>query len=135
LALGTVAFPNRFGYSKSMQRNLDLIRDILLTIEQHPHGVAPELQIAQYTDEQVGYHCWLAIKAGLAQGHDVTSSGDKSPSAVIYSLTWEGHEFLDAARNEKAWAATKTKVKDVGGWTFDLVKQLLVEWLKSQAGL
>ena len=42
------------------------------------------------------YH--LMIEAGLATGTDVSAGGGTSPEAMLQSLTWEGHEFVEAAR-------------------------------------
>ena len=35
--------------------------------------------------------------------------------AYVRSLTWQGHEFLDNARNEEVWGKTKEIVKEKGG--------------------
>lgn len=50
--------------------------------------------------------------------------------AFIKRLTWEGHEFLDAARNDTTWRKAKDKfLKPAGAWTFSL----LLEFLKAEA--
>jgi hypothetical protein len=33
----------------------------------------------------------------------------------VSRLTWEGHEFLDAARDEKRWKKAMSTVKEKGG--------------------
>lgn len=49
-----------------MKREMDLVRQILLKIEQHEHGLAPrDLAIDGHTDEQVAYHVHLMGQAGL----------------------------------------------------------------------
>ena len=119
-----------------MKRDLDLIRQMLLAIENAPAGFAPELRIEGYADAQVGYHAYLLIDAGLARGADVTTHGSEGPEAIIQSLTWEGHEFIEAARDESRWK----KAKDIaaskgGGLTLDVMKALLISLAKSALGL
>lgn len=46
-----------------MQRDMELIRKILMVIEQAPTGYAPELEIEGYSSTQVGYHAYLLIDA------------------------------------------------------------------------
>lgn len=50
----------------------------------------------------------------------------------VRRLTWPGHEFLDAARNETLWTRTKGNLSNAGvSATFDLLKTLLVEGTKA----
>jgi len=50
-------------------------------------------------------------------------------------LTWAGHDFLDAARNERAWEFAKRSISKVGTVAFDVTKALLIQWAKQQLGL
>ena len=82
-----------------MRRDMDLVRNLALMIEDHPTGFAPRsLQINGYTEEQIGYHLYIMMEAGLIRGADVTTHGSASPQVLATSLTWAGHEFADAAR-------------------------------------
>jgi len=119
-----------------MKRDLDLIRKMLLAIEGAPSGYAPNLTFAGYTDEQVGYHAYLLIDAGLARGADITTHGSEGPEAIVQSLTWEGHEFIDAARDDSRWQKAKSIIAEKGGGiTLDLLKALLVSLTKTALGL
>lgn len=119
-----------------MKRDLDLIRKMLLAVEDGPSGYAPHLVFEGYTDEQVGYHAYLLMDAGLARGADVTSHSNNSPEAIVQSLTWEGHEFIDAARDDTRWQKAKSIVAEKGGGiTLDLLKALLVSLTKTALGL
>ena len=52
-----------------MQRDMDLVRAILLAVEAHPAGFAPDpLAIEGYTDEQIGYHATILKEAGMVEG-------------------------------------------------------------------
>lgn len=119
-----------------MKRDLDLIRKMLLTVEDAPTGFAPALKFDGFTDAQVGYHAFLLIDAGLAQGADITTHGSDGPKAMIRNLTWEGHEFADAARDESRWKKAKSMVAEKGGGiTLDVMKALLISLTKAALGL
>ncbi|WP_038162503.1 DUF2513 domain-containing protein [Verrucomicrobium sp. BvORR106] len=110
-----------------MKRDLDLIRLLLLLEET---GETPEA-MSGYTEDQVLYHVELAIEAGLLQGAVVHDESGRVIGATTEKLTWEGHDFLDAARNETVWKEVQGKVSKAGGaWTFEVVKALLVETVR-----
>ncbi len=118
-----------------MKRDLDLIRQILIRIEECPDPQGPgEIQIEGYSSEQISYHIKLLAGAGLIEAHDLSASGD------IYwlagGLTWQGHEFLDAARNDTVWNRTKDIIKEKGGSIpFTLVQEIVVMVAKTVFGL
>jgi hypothetical protein len=119
-----------------MKRDLELIRKMLLAIEESPSGWAPEYrgpsQFDGYTTAQVAYHAYLLIDAGLAQGRDVTQFDAEAPEGRITSLTWAGHEFIDAARDEGRWKKAMTTVAQKGGViTLDVLKQLLITYMRT----
>jgi len=123
-----------------MQRDMDLIRKLLLAVEQHEHGFAPrEIQIDGFTDEQLGYHSWLLGDAGLAEAIERTTRGSDSPEAVLRHLTWAGHEFLDAAKDDSTWERAKQRLASAGkglqNVTLDVLKALLVDVAKQELGL
>ena len=119
-----------------MKRDLELIRKMILAIEDAPFGYAPELSIDGYTPIQVGYHAYLLVDAGLARGHDVATMGSVGPDVLITSLTWAGHEFAEAARDEIRWKKAMGIVKEKSGTiTMDLLKQLLGSLMRGALGL
>jgi hypothetical protein len=118
-----------------MRRDWDLIRKIILAIEDAPSGWAPELSevtLDGYAKAQIGYHAWLLIDAGLAKGSDVTCSSSMAPEGMIMNLTWAGHEFAEAIRNDTWWKKAMDDVKEKGGnITIDILKQLLATIIKA----
>jgi hypothetical protein len=120
-----------------MKRDLDLIRKIVLSIEDSPSGWAPsELTIDGYTAAKVGYHQYLLCDAGLAKGEDASHMGSEAPEWMITSLTWEGHEFAEAARDERRWKKAMGTVAAKGGTiTLDVLKQLLIGYMRGTFGL
>jgi hypothetical protein len=118
-----------------MRRDMDLIRKMLLAIEADEHGFAPRIEIQGYTQEQINYHAVLLGEAGLAKVTEVTSMGSESPEAIIIRLTWAGHEFLDAARENNIWNQAKDKISKIGGATIPIWIAILTEIIKKQLGL
>ena len=120
-----------------MKRDIDLVRHILLAAEARDSAYVNEtLQIDGYTDEQVDYHVYLMWQAGLVEASDTSASESTSPSAILHNLTWNGHDFLDAAKSSTVWEKAKEKAKSMGGsLAFDLLKELLVATARSQLEL
>jgi hypothetical protein len=107
-----------------MKRDMDLIRLLLLEVES---GEKPEA-MDHYTEEQILYHCELAIEADLLDGQVVHGAQGDAVGARIQRLTWGGHEFLDAAREDSVWSQAKKKTIETGGsWTMEGLKLILFE--------
>jgi hypothetical protein len=81
-------------------------------------------------------HIRLMVDAGLIEG-EAHPVGDMQNGGVfiIEGLTWKGHDFLDAARSDTVWNATKGRMAKAGSWTFGLVLEVLKEEAKRQLGL
>jgi len=120
-----------------MKRDMELIRKMALAIEDSPSGYAPDdLGIDGFTEEQIGYHAHLMIQAGLATGNDVTVMSTESPDAMLTSLTWAGHEFVEMARDETRWKKAMGIVEERGGSvTLSVLTQVLTELMKRAFGL
>jgi Hypothetical protein (DUF2513) len=118
-----------------MERDMELVRKILLVLEQHPRGHAPErLAIEGYDDETVGYHVFLMgqDQGGLLHVAVTTVFGGASPQALAEHITWKGHEFLDSVKNETVWQRVKAAVvKKGGGASLEVVTALAVETAKT----
>jgi hypothetical protein len=99
-----------------MERDMELVRKILLTLARHPHGHAPEkLVIEGYDDEEIGFHVFIMGQGELLDVAVVTAFGAPSPRAVPGSITWKGYEFLDSVRNDTVWKRVKAMVVNKGG--------------------
>jgi hypothetical protein len=99
-----------------MQRNMDLVRTILMRMESNSSGWAPQdFGIKAFTPEEISYHAHIMMQEGLVEGIDVAHSGSAGPEAIPRTLTWKGHEFLDLARDQDRWNRAKGIVAKVGG--------------------
>jgi hypothetical protein len=114
-----------------MKRDMNLVREILMWVENQKHGyVNGNPNIEGYSEDEIGYHVYLMYQAGLVNAADTTSMGDKSPNALLLGLTWHGHQFVDAAKDETIWSKAKgTILKSSAGVAFDV----LYGWLKAEA--
>ena len=114
-----------------MKRDLDLCREILQALEAHPdrwHANRP--MIEGRPPGEVGYHLDLLAEAGLVAF--VHRPGDR----YRYGLTWAGHEFLDAARDNTRWnRAKRILAEKTGGLSFVVLQELLVSLSRTAVGL
>ncbi|HCM1475883.1 TPA: DUF2513 domain-containing protein [Vibrio parahaemolyticus] len=115
-----------------MKRDMELIRKLLLTIEENPR----QLEVEGYDKNQVKYHALLLIEAGFLDGNvsDTLANTSVVPSFVsVNRLTWDGHEFLDSIRKEEVWNTIKTEFKDASISTvFSIGKQLTENYAKKK---
>ena len=121
-----------------MKRNMDLVREILLQIESTEPGKTIELDIPDTGEEEIGQHVELMIGHGLIEGKAIPSGTGTAHRILDYwinSMTWEGHDFLDAARNDTIWEKAKKKcLEATGGLAFDTLKACLVEFGREAIG-
>jgi hypothetical protein len=118
-----------------MKRDMDLARKILFAIEScdDPLGPQSSLEVEGYADMVIAYHVKLLAQAGLIEADDVSEMGEDGFRWWAGSLTWEGHEFLEAARDDTRWNKTKRLVSDkAGGLMFEALKFALMQGIKSQ---
>jgi Hypothetical protein (DUF2513) len=110
-----------------MQRDMELIRKLVLATESSTNtGISNNLGLSGYTQEQIGYHSYLMIQAGLAEGIETTKVSSLNPQADLHNLTWSGHEFADAARDETRWIKAMGIIKEKSGTvTIGVLTQLL----------
>ena len=102
------------------KREMDLIRRILIEVEQWPYAhMQDSLDIEGYKQGEVRYHIGLCVQAGLIEANEDSSGW------TVVGLTWHGHEFLDASRDESRWTKAKSIAGKVGGLSFDIFKAVL----------
>lgn len=120
-----------------MKRDMNLIRQILLWADEQPNGIfSGNPTIEGYTEEQIGYHVYLMEQAGLVKAAVRGSIGLPSPFGLILEITWTGHDFVDAIKDDSLWKkATTTVIKDGASFSFDLVKEWMLFQAKQTLGL
>lgn len=110
-----------------MKRDFDLIRSILLDVEDFAPGDSGTVQDYDGHDQRtVNHHSILLIEAGFLEGA-IVGGGAR---VIIHKMTWRGHDLLDAMRDESIWKKAKeTVLPKVGGVALDV----LLAWLVWQA--
>lgn len=116
-----------------MQRDVDLVRRILLHIERSgadgtsPGGWAPLVEDG-YEVSSIQYHIQILHDAGLIQADELVP-GQWWPER----MTWAGHEFLDASRDEALWNEAKRRVEaTVGTAPFEVFRDLLMRMTRER---
>ncbi|MDH2997224.1 hypothetical protein A1D22_06005 [Pasteurellaceae bacterium LFhippo2] len=108
-----------------MQRNWDLIRRILLKLEEKadPRSLLLPDEITGFDKVTVSYHFKLLHNAQLIEATSTSTPEQYSYSAIC--LTWDGHEFLDKVRNDSVWNKVKGTVQSKSlDLSFDVIKQV-----------
>ncbi len=106
-----------------MKRDMALIRQLMLNLENDirtdPQG---------FEKDVVTYHKALLIESELALGAILTGD-DRLFAAKLLRLTWQGHEFIDAARDENGWRQIMKKIANtVGTTSIPVIQAMLIEY-------
>ena len=134
---GSATRPLMFDVRGAMKRDLNLVREILLwATAQEAAGLDGNPSLPGYTEDEIAHHVHLMWQARLVDALDITTNNSAGPSALLTSVTWAGHDFIDAARDNTIWNKTKSKVLASGlSFTFELLKEVLVSAAKGPLGL
>lgn len=117
-----------------MKRDIDLVRKILLELEKKSQPWAAHLALEGYDHEVVSYHIMLLSEANYITAFDASSNDgiDWMPER----MTWAGHDFLDAARNDTLWNKAKQTIGEkVGSVSFEVLKATLAALAAASIGL
>ena len=113
-----------------MKRNFELIRQLLLRIEEDE----PLDEIPGIDAEARVYHLRLLKQAGLIDAVNMSSLDGEDYH--VNGLTWEGHDFLDQARNDSVWNTVRRKLKEQAVTvSMAILKSLLMKEARRQLGL
>ena len=98
-----------------MKRDMDLIREILIQIADHEAGRPKSWQVHIESRDpfEVAEHLDLCVKRGLVEGVKVSSHASRG--YLDPKLTWDGHDFVEAARDDTRWMRAKQLVLMQGG--------------------
>jgi len=115
-----------------MKRDMDLIREILFEIESRKlvYPRSHEVILEGYKRSDISYHVLIMQEAGLLRAIEVSTADE----LVLHPsrLTWEGHEFLEAIKDDGIWNQAKDVVLEKGGGlVFDVLQAVLVQIIKN----
>ncbi|MRB42533.1 DUF2513 domain-containing protein [Bacillus cereus] len=109
-----------------MKRDMELVRKLLVLIEEQDDN-SKELNIPSEIDRKVAvYHLNLLEQAGFTENKIFYA--DNAPMWIHSTLTWDGHEFLDAIKNDTVWKKLKQTIAEKGGnIPFEIMKALAIK--------
>lgn len=114
-----------------MKRDPDLIRKILIEIEKCPDDSnLIILNIPGYTPGEISDHVGLLKDAGYIVA--VVERGDDQHRWYPVRMTWDGHEFLEKARDDNRWGQAKVVMSKLGGFTFEIASKVLTDLVTAQ---
>jgi len=115
-----------------MKRDMDLARKIMVEIEKLSYSqILNPTDISGHSQEEISYHIMLLDEAGLV--HGINQSGVSDLYWMADRLTWNGHEFLEAAKDNTRWEKAKTIVEKSGGMVVEVLKTVLVKLVTDAA--
>lgn len=118
-----------------MKRNMQLIRMVMLAAEKNkdPYELV-DPKFEGHNETEISYHIALLDDAGLLHGQDRSAIGVFRWSAG--ALSWTGHEFVEAIRDEAVWKeAMEIAGNSDNGAVFEVLQKALIQVLEKRAGL
>jgi hypothetical protein len=99
-----------------MKRDLELVRQILLTMEAEPTGTGPMYpQIDGYDVNTVMHHIYIMGTGKLIDcAPEPPAREGVIRRASANNIMWDGYEFLNAARDQETWEQAKETVRGAG---------------------
>ena len=106
-----------------MKRDMELVRKILIAIEESNCTMGfITLNFDNYSDEQISYHVKLLRENGLIEAVDASSTD--GIAWMPTGLTWEGHDYIEAIKDDTRWQKVKKWISDNGKLiTIETIKQ------------
>ncbi|NKC23403.1 DUF2513 domain-containing protein [Ochrobactrum oryzae] len=92
-----------------LKRDMDLMRDLLLQIEELDQGFGSEVEIESRAHEPqvIAEHLRLLFEARLIDGDTVPDDEFPFDHVMPTRLTWAGHDFIGSVRDPEIWKKTK----------------------------
>ena len=117
-----------------MNRDMELIRKILLFVESIDN--AGRLEFEGYSQDAIYHHTRMLIEQGYLREKGGVSFSMDGVSIGGSAMTYNGYDFLDAARNDTVWRKAINKVSStVGSTSMAVVKSLLEDYARQQLGM
>ncbi|WMT57090.1 DUF2513 domain-containing protein [Truepera radiovictrix] len=108
----------------------------MLEIKNAPCTVSwVDIHLEGRTERDISYHVMQLAKAGLVEAEGTTETGS-DVDWKANDLTWQGHDFLEAAEDDTIWQKAKKHVQEKGeALTFDVLKAVLTHLTRQAVGL
>lgn len=113
-----------------MKLDPDLVRKVLIAYEELGYRGGPVIEIPGHSADEVNYHQERLAEAGFIEYLDM--SGFQDTLYLPKNLTYQGHQFLEASRNDKNWEKVKAVMAKSGGFVLEFAWEMLIELGKKQ---
>lgn len=124
-----------------MKRDMDLIRTIMLSIEDRDDLEPREVTIDGVDKKVLVRHVEMLMSEGFVEGRKRESVGRPLPQILVRDLSWDGHEFLGALRNDTVFAKMKDAIsaQEMAGIPLKVVYSVALDlterWVREKLGL
>jgi hypothetical protein len=118
-----------------MKRDFDLIRKIMTDIESmKPFEQQQSFTYDGFDSATINQHIALLIEAGLVDGK--AHETNQRRHVIVEDLTWAGHDFLDAMRDDNIWNKAKEHILKPGAsFTFGILLDYLKMKIQEKTGI
>lgn len=118
-----------------MTRDPDLIRRLLMALEAHPAPMSSfDLALPGTTPPMVQYHVKLLVSAGYLEARELSTI--TRFQVQILGVSWKGHDFLDAVREETDWQDIRSALQlNERTVPFALIEEVALRRARLAAGL
>ena len=108
-----------------------------MVVEEYLPYRAEEFAWPEYaSEEEVDYHCIILIDAGLLKGTYSRTFGGKY-HVLVERLTPDGHEYIDALRNEAVFSEVQKQLsaRNLASIPLDILLKLAQKVVNQMVGL
>ena len=127
-----------------MKRDMDLVRKILFKMEENEEEFSfsedfPPLEIEGYSTRLIIHHMQIMAQTGLlhADRREYTANSmgkaQRPYVSIFYSISWQGHEFLSALRDDTRWNDVKKVMTRAGGFVTEVALDIAKEMVRQAA--
>ena len=110
-----------------MKRDMDLIREILLKVEEAPaHESLVKFQIENCEEAKVSEHVYLLGQSEYLEIEHL-STLDRGDYYMPKRLIWKGYELLADIKNETRWKIVKENIAKIGGASLPIWQQIAAQ--------
>ena len=126
-----------------MKRDLDLIREIMLVLEdkmeydknfQSAHLIEV-IQDKTLSAEKLAYHVGLLVENDFIKAKEYKYQSGEPTDYLINTITSQGQDFIDTIRQDTTWNKIKEKAYEIGGYSLPLLADIGFGILKDKIGI
>ncbi|KAE9633744.1 DUF2513 domain-containing protein [Defluviitalea raffinosedens] len=121
-----------------MKRNFDLIRHILLKIEESDSErmTIDDFVTDEYSPKEISFHIRLLLDVNYIEATSIRTLGSPFEEFIVQRITMFGYEYLDSVRDPKIWTETKAKLqKATSSVSLEIVKSVATKIISGMLGI